>query len=286
MNRRNITFAVVAVLALGIGLVVYGILTAPHKAAPVPRSVLIAAVRIPLHAKVEPAMLTVEQRPTDQVDPAALSNPSDAVGQIAMAEIPAASPILPNELVKPATPEPDLLLVPVGKRAITISIDAVKGLAGLLKPGDHVDVIAAPPRGVGPPQAYTIVRDARVLAVGSNVNAAANAAVAPSPGAPPPPPAGPATTATLEVTPFQADLVASADLNATLRLTLRSPKEPRSSEPAQDMVYPTPVPVLTPTPGPEGVPVINGSTLEANAGEAPTAAPYAIVLPIPRPSPT
>ena len=285
-NRRNVTFAVVAVLALGLGLVVYGILTAQKKPEVQNRSVVISAVRIPLHAHITPAMLTVEQRPADKVDPAALVNASDAIGDIAMAEIPAASPILPAQLTKPAaTPAPNPLEVPVGMRAVTISIDQVKGLAGLLQPGDHVDVIAAPPRGPGEPEAYTIVRDARVLAVGSSVVSAGSSNAAPPGGgnAPPPPQAGPApTTATLMVTPAQADLVASADINANLRLALRSPHEPLASQPVQALVYPTPPPAASPTPAAGGIQVINGDQLATSAPAATTQPDYILVPKPPR----
>jgi pilus assembly protein CpaB len=282
MNRRTITIAIAAVLALGLGLVVYGLMTAPHKVVIPPRNVVVAAMRIPAHAHIVPAMLTVVQKQADQVDPTALVNPSDALGQIAMADIPQAAPILAGEIVRPATPPPDQLNVRNGMRAVTISIDQVKGLAGLLRPGDHVDVIAAPPRGPGTPQAYTIVRDARVLAVGSMVSSAGPQMPQPGSSAVPQPTPNVQipTTATLEVTPGQADLVASADINATLRLTLRSPQERADSQPVQPIEYPTPSPILTPTPPPNGIPVINGDSVQIG-NPPPTQEPQYIVVPRP-----
>lgn len=264
MNRRVIIIIAALVLALGMGFILWGVLTAPRKVTPPPRNVVQTAMRVPLHAHITPVMLTVVQKPADQVDPAALANPSDAVGQIAMGDIPQGTPLTPGMIARPATPAPELLHVRDGMRAITINLDPVKGVAGLLRPGDHVDVIAAPPRGPGQPEAYAIVRDARVLAVGTEVANAPDAVVAPAAsGAPPPTPApNAATTATLEVTPAQATLVTSADLNGVIRLALRSPKERLDSLPAQSIFYPTPEPALTPTPGPTGIPVINGDTIK------------------------
>ena len=92
-----------------------------------------------------------------------------------------------------------------------------------------------------------------------NATSVAPPAPAASPGAAPTPQGPLPSSATLSVTPEQADLITSADLNGTLRLALRSPNEPADSLPPQDLIYPTPVP---PTPPPTGVSVINGSTVE------------------------
>jgi Flp pilus assembly protein CpaB len=45
-----------------------------------------------------------------------------------------------------------------------------------------------------------------------------------------------AATVTLEVNPKQADLLAWADQNSTLRLALRSPREAIRSEPTEELV--------------------------------------------------
>jgi Flp pilus assembly protein CpaB len=111
-------------------------------------------------------------------------------------------------------------------RAVSIPIDRVKGVSGLIQPGDRVDVIAIPPtRSSGAPdKAVTIFRGIRVLAVG---NALENASATPSPDE------QSAATVTLEVNPKQADLLAWADQNSTLRLALRSPRERLRSEPVE-----------------------------------------------------
>ena len=92
-----------------------------------------------------------------------------------------------------------------GMRAVSIPIDRVKGVSGLIQPGDRVDVIAIPPKaGDTPPKAATIFRGIRVLAVG---NALENPSATPSPDE------QGAATVTLEVNPKQADLLAWADAN-------------------------------------------------------------------------
>jgi pilus assembly protein CpaB len=261
MNRRNVVIVIVAVFAIAVGLVVYGVLLTPHKTAVPPRNVVIAAMNIPAHAHIVSAMVTTEQRPADQVETDALADPSDAIGMIATADIPQGAEITPTRIAHPAPP-PQGLQIAVGLRAITIPIDNVKGIAGLLQPGDHVDILASPPRGNGNARAYAIVRDARVLAVGSQIAATPNplGASTPGPGGAPTPP--PAVTATLLVTPEEANIILANDLNSTIRLALRSPHEPARSLAAETIEYSQPA-----TPAPQassrGIPVISGDTVTA-----------------------
>ncbi|HKE37337.1 MAG TPA: Flp pilus assembly protein CpaB [Candidatus Baltobacteraceae bacterium] len=262
MNRRNITIAVIAVLALGIGLVVYGILSSPRKSAAPQRNVVVAAMNIPANTKIVPAMVSTEQKPGDQVEPTALSDPADAVGMLASADIPQGAVLTPTRLARPA-PQPQGLQVPVGMRAITIAVDNVKSVAGLLIPGDHVDVLASPIRGgASIPQAYAIVRDARVVAVGRDLGTP-QAAPSSSPGAAAAPKATPAppTTVTLAVTPQQADIIMAADLGGVVRLALRSAHEPARSLTAETIVYASEEKRQGSAgpPKPQGVVVVNGS---------------------------
>jgi Flp pilus assembly protein CpaB len=113
---------------------------------------------------------------------------------------------------------------------VSISIDKVKGVSGLIEPGDRVDVVAIPPKSTAvPPPAATILRGIRVLAVGPLLEVTS---------ATPPPEAQISTTITLEVTPKQVDLLEMADLNTVLRLALRSPREPLNSAPVEALHFP------------------------------------------------
>jgi pilus assembly protein CpaB len=259
MNRRNIVIAVVAIGALAVGLIVYGVLLTPHKAAVPPRNVVVAAMNIPAHAHVVAEMVTTEQKPSDQVEPDALADPADAIGMVATSDIPQGAEITPTRLAHPAPP-PQGLQVAVGLRAITIPIDNVKGIAGLLQPGDHVDVLASPPRTSGAARAFAIVRDARVLAVGQQLVPSPSpiGVSTPQPSQTPPPPA---VTATLLVTPQQANIILASDLNSTLRLALRSPHEPSRSLAAETIEYATAAPPAPPPPTPRGLQVVTGDTV-------------------------
>jgi pilus assembly protein CpaB len=263
-NRRNITIAVVAILAIGLGLVVYGVLTVPHKAEPTVRPIVTAAMNIPARAHITAPMVTTTTRPVEQVQSDALGDPAAAIGQVASIDIPQGGMLVASALAKP-TPVPVGLQVPPGMRAVSIPIDQVKGVSGLLHPGDKVDVMSIPPRGTGDPQAYTFMRDILVLAVGNDiVNPQAQAVTNAPPGAPTPPP-NPAATVTLSVTPEQADMLAAADLNTTVRLALRPPHERSQSQPIQPVQYPQlakPAASSTPASLHPGVVVINGDVAQ------------------------
>jgi pilus assembly protein CpaB len=107
-------------------------------------------------------------------------------------------------------------------RATTVGVDAISGAAGLIWPGDHVDVLLTqtlddPTVPIGQRIAAELVlTDVRVIATGQQlvqgaVNNGGNAAPPPS-----------ATTVTLEVTPEEAERCAVAARLGSLSLVVHS----------------------------------------------------------------
>jgi pilus assembly protein CpaB len=232
LDTRTIALSVAGLLAVGTGVLTYNYLAAVgHTTAPaVQRTILIAARTIPARTTITDAMLARASRPADAVDPDAMVVPASAIGSIAMNEIPAGSQITASKLVHYSVAGlPGR--VHVGMRAVSIALDRVKGVSNLIQAGDKVDVIAATlARNDTLPKAVTIIRGATVLSVGTMTE----------PGATPAPDAGGQQpqylTATLEVSPKQADLLTLADVNTMLRLALRSPKENLRSQPVEKLV--------------------------------------------------
>jgi pilus assembly protein CpaB len=239
MNPRNVTLLLAAVLALGTGVLLFNYLSGVNMAAnkvEAKRVVLVAAHSIPAQTVITNDMLDRAIRPAtsvepDSVDPAQVQA---VVGSIALVAIPAGGTLTQSRIARPSA----LSLtakVRKGLRAMTIPIDRVKGVAGLISIGDRVDIIAIQqPRTDGAPTARAILRGITVLAMGMTFASASNASPAPD--------AGNETTATLEVTPQQADLLALADMNTTLRLALRSPDEAVGSLPAEPLSFAIPNP--------------------------------------------
>ena len=232
LDTRTIALSVAGLLAVGTGVLTYSYLASVgHANAPAAqRAILLAARSIPAHATITAEMLTRASRRADAVDPDALAAPAAVIGSATVNEIPAGSVITASKLVHyVAAGLPGR--VHVGMRAVSIALDRVKGVSNLIQAGDKVDVIAAtPPRSDSMPRAVTIIRDATVLSVGQMTEA----------GATPSPDGQAYQTATLELTPKQANLITLADVNTTLRLALRSPKENQRSQPAEKLVLPIP----------------------------------------------
>jgi pilus assembly protein CpaB len=250
MNTRRTTFLIAAILAVATGWLTLTYVTSLHPPSTAQRAVLVTTQEIPARAKITDAMVTREMRPGNTVQPDAIADPSQAVGSLALITIPAGSQLTASSIGTNVAFALPVRLEP-GMRAVSIPVDRVKDVSGLVQPGDRVDVIAIPPpRSNGPPpRAVTIFRGIRVLAVGNALE---------NPSATPPPDEQTAATVTLEVTPKQADLLAWADANATLRLALRSPTESIRTQPVEDLTLagsggpnvPSGPPQLAPAPPP------------------------------------
>jgi pilus assembly protein CpaB len=232
MKNRRVPLIIGLVLALGTGVLLLGYLTSlrPTTTVGQTRAVLVAIHDIPARAAATDDLFTVEQRIATQLDSDSISDPKELAGNYTLVAIPAGSVATRSKIgLASAATLPARL--PIGMRAVSIAIDNVKGIAGLVTPGDRVDVIAdvgglpgRTPRGVA------IIRGALVLAMGSDVSTTT--------AGPPGPLSGPApslTTITLAVTPNEADVLIGADLNSTLRFALRNPKERIDAFPAEPL---------------------------------------------------
>ena len=128
-------------------------------------------------------------------------------------------------LILPGSPGFITAVLRPGRRAVTVEVDRATTDANIIYPGDHVDVIMVASGDTTPagPSAQSIVRDVRVLAVGSTImslgrygkasltQAGAIEAVQP--------PAG--ETYTLEVVPKDAERIALAVNAGRLTLAIR-----------------------------------------------------------------
>jgi pilus assembly protein CpaB len=128
----------------------------------------------------------------------------------------AGEPITPNKLVKPGQGGVLAAILPAGMRAISTKIDDKTSVGRLILPNDHVDVILVRRmRGRNGQEEFandTLFRNVRVLAIGQQIETREGKKASE---------AG-ATTATLELTPRQAEMLALANSMGELTLALRS----------------------------------------------------------------
>ena len=207
-------------------------------APPVVNRVAVLTVTRPLHAGM---MLKTEDLTTSNLDQAILpaGYVPDAVearrallgGVVRRTLATGAVLTLPDDALRPTDRGFMAAVLSPGSRAVSVAVDAVSGAAGLIWPGDRIDLILtqsiddptlAPGHRVA---AETVLRDVRVIAVDQQVDSG-------SPSLPETPPAkdlpaqeiGAASTktVTLEVMPDQAEFVAVAAKLGHLSLALRA----------------------------------------------------------------
>jgi pilus assembly protein CpaB len=136
------------------------------------KTVVIAKTNIPEMSTIEDTMLEVVDRPADFIEPGALQDPEQAVGQVAGKAIKKGEQILDSKLLLPGPEAGIALQVAPSKRAVTLPIDEIRGVAKLIRPGDRVDIYAALDSGRGLTQKREVallMQDVVVLATGINV---------------------------------------------------------------------------------------------------------------------
>ena len=275
-NARRIPLIVGLLLALGTGVLMLNYLGSMRgQTAVAPsRIAYVASHDVPARALLNATLVTEVKRPVSEIDPDAVADRSELAGKYSLITIPAGSVVTRSKIgIAGANALPARL--PIGMRAVSISIDRVKGVAGLIQPGDRVDVIAVPPRVASEvPRASAILRGALVLAMGNEVETTS---------ATPSPDNQNLTTVTLALTPRQVDLLASADLNTTLRLALRPPKESIRAFPAEALklgVPDRPAPaVMMPAPAAQAQPPAPAAP-PVVAAVKPRAVPPSNVVPV------
>ena len=147
---------------------------------------------------------------------------SDFVGAVARAPISAGEPITEGRVVLSGTRGFMAAVLQPGMRAVSVQVSATSGVSGFIFAGDRVDLILThvyEKDAVKERQASeTVLRDIRVIAMDQRLDM--------RPGEAP----QVAKTATLEVTPKQAEIIMVAAEMGKLSLALRSLQEPADAD--------------------------------------------------------
>lgn len=136
------------------------------------KRVVIATKQINAMETINETMLKIVERPVDFIEPGALNNPDHAIGLVALTPIQANEQILKNKIIEPGPVTGLSLQVAPNKRAITLPVDKIRGVAKLIKPGDRIDLLAALNIGQGRTQRKeikTLMQDVIILATGLRV---------------------------------------------------------------------------------------------------------------------
>lgn len=220
-ERRYNTVLIAAILtALVATFGVYRYLEkAKQSSQVVMQSVVIASRDLTEGEKLERLALATAQWPAGTAPDSAFSSLDSAIGRVARVAIFKGEPIVPGRLAPPGTGPGLEVKIASGKRAMAVKINDVAGLSGLIQPNSRVDVLVtlqANSTQNTKEQAKMFMNNMRVLSVGTQVERGED-------GKP-----IQATTATLEVTPEQAEQLAVAMNEGMIQLVLRGYGDPDS----------------------------------------------------------
>lgn len=161
---------------------------------------------------------------TDQMVVADGAGETFLKGSVARQVLPRGVPIARSMIVQPGDGGFLAAVLPRGKRAVTIKVGEVTSLNGLVLPGDRVDIILTYSVGSGASgfrASETVLENIRVLALDQRLGASAPDEDKKGKGNKLPVPG----TATLEVTPAQAELITLASDLGSMSLALNSVRD-------------------------------------------------------------
>ena len=145
MNTRRTTLLIAIILAIGTGWLTLTYLASLRPPPNQQRPVLIASQEIPARSRIVATHVpNRDAARRKSLEPDAISDPKQAIDGIALITIPLGSQLTSSSVGTNVAEALPVRLRP-GMRAVSIPVDRVKGVSGMILPGDRVDVIAIPP---------------------------------------------------------------------------------------------------------------------------------------------
>jgi pilus assembly protein CpaB len=220
-NKRAIVMMAIAVL-FGLAAVVVASRWLLRQPAASADRIVVAASDVNLGQRITPEMLKLADWPADSRPKGAYADPVKVTGRVLKSSILAGEPVSDAKLAPAGTVGGLSALITEGKRAITVRVNDVIGVAGFALPGNFVDIIVSTQkeqkpneRGGGQPQSISkiVLERILVLAVAQEVSRDETKPRV-------------VNAVTLEVTPTQAENLDLARSVGTLSLALRNQVDP------------------------------------------------------------
>lgn len=185
-------------------------------------TVVIAKVDIPAGTVLKEQMLKEETISRKLLQPKAATSIERVVDRFTLVPMSKGEQVLLNKVSITGLEGSLSMKVPAGKRAIAIPVDSLSSVGGMIRPGDHVDIVGLVPvpgvtaegKQITQMTPMLLFQDVLILAVGQEFTTVPGAkkeerAVSP--------------TVTVALTPHEANLVAFVQEQSKIRLILRSP---------------------------------------------------------------
>ena len=242
-NKRALVVMAVAIL-FGLTAVVLASSWLLRQPSTSSGQIVVAAADVSLGQRLTPEMVKLAEWPADSVPKGAFADPQKLAGRVLKSSVLVGEPVSEAKLAPVGTLGGLSALITEGKRAITVRVNDVIGVAGFTLPGNYVDIIVstekdATPEGGNRQQSISkiVLERILVLAVAQEVNRDETKPRV-------------VNAVTLEVTPGQAETLDLARSVGTLSLALRNQVDPQSAqtEGATKLTLLPDAPVIKPVP--------------------------------------
>jgi pilus assembly protein CpaB len=209
--------------------------------------IAVAASDINLGQRLTPDMLKLVEWPVDSVPKGAFTDTQNLAGRVLKSSVLLGEPVSEAKLAPLGTTGGLSALISEGKRAITVRVNDVVGVAGFALPGNYVDIIVSTQKDAAPGAAREqsiskiVLERILVLAVAQEVSRDETKPKV-------------VNAVTLEVTPDQAEKLDLARSVGTLSLVLRNQVDPQpvqTSGATKLTLLPDDAPKAQPKPAPE-----------------------------------
>ncbi len=221
MRSRGILMLLIAVIA-GLAAVFLGTRWMQSQSDTEGR-IAVANVEIEIGAKITPEMLRMAAWPATSIPAGAFKEPDKLVGRVLLVSMQRGEPIIEARLAPLGTKGGLSALVPEGKRAMTVRVNDVIGVAGFALPGTFVDVMVntqsegAKNNDRDNTISKIVLERILVMAVAQEADRDTTKPKV-------------VTAVTLELTPEEAELLDLARSVGTLSLVLRNQTDPKSAD--------------------------------------------------------
>jgi pilus assembly protein CpaB len=223
MNRVRI-FSVLIIALLAGGGLAYGtydyLQNVPVKTVTVPtKHVVVANANLSLGRQLKREDLATLDWPEKAVPEGAFSDPAEIVDRGLIASVVRHEPILPSKLASKEAGAGLPPIIPPGKRALSVRVNEVIGVAGYVLPGTRVDVVATanPTNRTEDITTKVVLSNVEVLAAGTRLEQD-------TPDGKP----MQVTVVTMLVTPDEAERLTLASTEGKIQLALRNPLDTAS----------------------------------------------------------
>jgi pilus assembly protein CpaB len=128
-------------LVIGLAAAVYAAGWAAQQANIASNKVVVAAVDIELGSKMSPQMLTMTDWPSGSIPPGAFKDIKELQDRVVKVSVLRGDAVLERKLAPAGTQGGLSAVIAEGKRAMTVRVNDVVGVAGFALPGNYVDVM-------------------------------------------------------------------------------------------------------------------------------------------------